>query len=219
MSDKKQIERPRSVITGQFTNRIDRLTTCSEFLMIMIIFKPGALHRITGIRSSEISNKHIDIESLFPQQTKLLNEQLANAGNYTDMISFIEKYLSGLISKARIKRQPADDIFSIMLENNEKFSLTWLANQACLSTRQFERKADDYLGINPSHFARIVRFNQSYEMRLKKPPADWLSIAITCGYHDYQHLVKDYKEFASTTPNKLFEDESKSLERVLGLSK
>src|SRR5215510_3200671 len=43
--DKSMITRPRSVITGQFTNRINRLTTCSEFLMILVVFKPGALYK------------------------------------------------------------------------------------------------------------------------------------------------------------------------------
>ena len=60
---------------------------------------------------------------------------------------------------------------------------------------------------------------QSYWLRLKNPALDWLSIAIACGYNDYQHLVKDYKEFANTTPNLFFNEERQAPGRVLGLSK
>ncbi|ULQ54914.1 hypothetical protein KJS94_09715 [Flavihumibacter rivuli] len=39
-----------------------------------------------------------------------------------------------------------------------------------------------------------------------------------CGYHDYQHLAKDYREFANGSPNDFFREESKAPERVLGLN-
>jgi transcriptional regulator GlxA family with amidase domain len=123
------------------------------------------------------------------------------------------------LQKQKIITRPADEVFNTINTWNMKHSLGWLANQACLSPRQFERKAYQFLGITPQLFARIVRFNESYNMRLKSPQADWFSIAVRCGYHDYQHLVRDYKQFASTTPNNLFIAESKVVERALGLNK
>ena len=54
-------------------------------------------------------------------------------------------------------------------------------------------------------------------MKEKDKTLDWLSIAVACGYHDYQHLAKDYLAFAADTPNHLFQAEFKSLDRVLGL--
>jgi transcriptional regulator GlxA family with amidase domain len=107
----------------------------------------------------------------------------------------------------------------LILANHKKFSLDWLANQACLSPRQFERKSNHYIGVSPKLFAKIARFNQSYNMRLKNPHEDWLSIAVGSGYHDYQHLVRDYKEFANASPNILFAEENKAPERILGLHK
>lgn len=47
---------------------------------------------------------------------------------------------------------------------------------------------------------------------------DWLRIAIECDYFDYQHLVKDYIGFTGITPNEFHVLESKSPERILGLS-
>lgn len=37
------------------------------------------------------------------------------------------------------------------------------------------------------------------------PDLGWLSIAIACGYHDYQQMTKDYLEFAEALPAKWFE--------------
>jgi hypothetical protein len=53
-------------------------------------------------------------------------------------------------------------------------------------------------------------------MRFKMPDKDWLSIALDCGYHDYQHMVKDYKDFANAPPTALFDEDLKAPERLFG---
>jgi hypothetical protein len=56
-------------------------------------------------------------------------------------------------------------------------------------------------------------------MHLKNPKLNWFQIAMACGYADYQHLVKDYKHFANTTPILFFLEENKAPGRILGLNK
>lgn len=65
-------------------------------------------------------------------------------------------------------------------------------------------------------FDRISRFEKSFRTKNKYPHLGWLSIALTCGYYDYQHLVKDYKEFTHLTPNAFYEADTKAPERVFG---
>ena len=219
IQENKTVTRPRSVISGQFTHRINRFSSTKEFLMIQVVFKPGSLYKLTGIPFNEMHNTHVDLEAVFPKEGRIVNERLANCNDYSEMVKTVESFLIDLQSKQKIVQRPFDQVFSLLLNSNNKFSLQYLASQACLSQRQLERKSYQYLGICPQLFARIVRFNQSYEMRLKHPHLDWLSIAVACGYHDYQHLARDYKGFTNVSPNLLFAAESKALERVLGLNK
>ncbi|QNA44015.1 AraC family transcriptional regulator [Lacibacter sediminis] len=219
LGENKTIARPRSVITGQFTSRINRLSASSEILMIQVVFKPGGIYRLTGIPGSELLNQHIDLESVFPVEGRETNDKLADAQSYVEMIGFIEEFLLTIVKKIRAKNEPFEEVFQLIAANNQNHSIDWLASQACLSQRQFERKSEKYVGVSPKHFSRIARFHQSYCMRLANPFHSWLTIAIATGYHDYQHLVKDYKEFASVPPTLLFNQESKALERTLGLLK
>jgi AraC-like DNA-binding protein len=219
INENKTVLKPRSVISGQYTHQINRLSSPKEFLMIQVEFKPGALYKLTGVPFNEMHNTHIDLEAIFPKEGGAVNERLCNCIDYSEMIVVIECFLNELQSKIKFVERPFEQVFNLLLNANNKFSLQYLASQACLSARQFERKSYQYLGISPQLFARLVRFNQSYEMRLKHPQFDWLSIAVACGYHDYQHLAKDYKEFTNASPNTLFAAESKVLERVLGLNK
>jgi len=45
-----------------------------------------------------------------------------------------------------------------------------------------------------------------------------LTIALDLGYYDYQHLVRDFKEFSSITPTAYFEASSKGQERAFGMA-
>ncbi|HEY5822740.1 MAG TPA: helix-turn-helix domain-containing protein, partial [Cyclobacteriaceae bacterium] len=123
------------------------------------------------------------------------------------------------IKRNRVKpKNPLDAVGSLILKHQGKVSLDWLAKEACLSVKQFERNFEDQIGITPKLFARVTRFDKAYRMKQLYPEMDWLSVAVNCGYHDYQHLVRDYKDFTSHTPTGFYKVEEHSPERTWGLS-
>jgi len=216
----KKIKKPRSVLSGQYTCMINRFSGSSELLMILVVFKPGAFYKLTGIPASELVDQHVDLEDVFPKEAPAVNERLSGCIDYGEMILIIENFLYSLLQKQKIPTTPADEVFKIIKSGNLNYdSISSLANHSCLSLRQFERKAHQHVGVSPQLFARIVRFDESYKLRLISPNQNWFSIAVACGYHDYQHLVRDYKQFADSTPNQLIDAESKALDRILGLNK
>lgn len=213
------ILQPRSVISGQFTGRVNRYASSPEFLMIQVFFKPGALHRLTGIPFTEFTNNSVDAEAVFSPELSHVNAKLNSTNSYAEMITIIESFFLKLVSNVKIELQPVDKALNLVIKNGSIYRLDWLTKMVFVSPRQLERKFNESVGICPKTFLRISRFNQSYWMRMKNPGLDLFSIAIACGYNDYQHMVKDYKEFANTTPNLLFNDESNAPERLLGLNK
>ena len=214
------LKRVRSIISGQYTHRINRYSGSAEFLMVQAVLWPGIVHRLTGIPAHELQNNFIDLEDVFPKEGREINERLQNSTDYNTIIRTIDEFMGGLAGKMKISERPADEVFQIMLQYPGKYSIDWLAREACLSPRQFERKAYDYVGVCPKLFSRICRFIHTYDMRQSDPKIDWLSIALAAGYQDYQHMVKDYLYLAGTRPTWLFKtEESKALERRLGLKK
>lgn len=214
-----KIQRCRSVLSGQFTRRINRYNSYPEFLMIEVNLHPGALHRLTRTPFKEFANKDTDAEAFFGAELRAVNERLGSAGSYAEMIALLETFFLALVRKEKTERHHIDQALSRLVHCPTGYSVDGLAKQAYLSPRQLERKLDERIGVGPKTFLRICRFNQSYWMRLRNPKLDWLSIAVACGYNDYQHLVKDYKDFANTTPNILFSEEGKAPGKVLGLTR
>lgn len=134
------------------------------------------------------------------------------------MIDIVELFLQKVVGGIRRDRHPIDSITSLIIERPENLSVTHLADAACLCPRQFERSFNQRIGVPPKLFACIARLNKAYCLKYTTPDADWLSIALTCGYHDYQHLAKDFQRFASVTPTAYLLEDGNAPERLFGLS-
>ena len=120
------------------------------------------------------------------------------------------------INKVKKNQHPFDDVAKLMLTSHDQHSLDWYIKESCLSHRQFDRKFYDRIGIAPKEYLRVVRFDRAFRMKNRFPKKEWLSVAVACGYYDYQHLTRDYKEFTGLTPQQFFEADNKAPERIFG---
>jgi AraC-like DNA-binding protein len=65
-------------------------------------------------------------------------------------------------------------------------------------------------------YSRIIQFDNAVKLKNAQPQKDWLSIALELGYYDYQHLVRDFKEFTYLTPAQFYLQDSQAPERKFG---
>jgi AraC-like DNA-binding protein len=212
----EKTKRPPVYIMGQHTLLTQRYVAGPEFLAIIVHFQPGALYRLTGIPSYELTDTCIDAEAVFSKEVRLVNEQLNNADSYREMIAIVESYLVKLVSQAKKDAQGIDTAAKILLQDTEHISMDWLAKETCLCAKQFERKFRERMGVNASLLARIARFDKAFKMKNAHVEKDWLSVAVLCGYYDYQHLVRDYKAFTGHTPTSFFHLDEQGPDRMLG---
>jgi AraC-like DNA-binding protein len=202
-----------ALLVGQHTV-VNYRNVCKQFLSVQVVFQPGALYRLLGIPATAFNNKLIEAEDVLGKEITFINEQLYEAKSHTQMIGIIELFINSRIKKTRITEQGIDSATQQMLQQYDTCSLDYFVRNSYLSHRQFNRKFTERIGIGPKEFLRVIRFYDAYMLKNRFPDKDWLAIAVQCGYHDYQHLVKDYKTFTGHTPAKFFALDSP--ERVLG---
>lgn len=213
----KTIKDIPAVLYGQFAEVTQRIIG-NNFLVFQVIFHPGALYRLTGMPSSEITNQYLEAAAVLPAAVKDVNEQLYHAKSYMAMIAVADDFIRKLAKKTRKDPHPADQVCIQMLKAGNRMSLQRLAACSFLSSKQLERKFKERTGVNPKLFERIIRFDKAFRLKNSNPGADWLRIAIECNYHDYQHLAKEYKDFTGLGPNAFHEIENNAPERTFGLS-
>lgn len=209
---------PKISINGSQTKRFDFHLNHSQ-IMFSIDFQPNGLSKFLKMPlNHEFLDERIDAEALLNPQIGQIFEQLQNTKNLESMIEIIETYLWQKIYNQSFDYQPIDDIGLLISQNPSAFSMEYLANRACLSFSQFERRFKNEIGVSPKFFARINRFHQANLIKEQNLQIDWLSIALKTGYNDYQHMVKDFKQFAGTTPNSLLQAQANAPEKILGLA-
>jgi AraC-like DNA-binding protein len=208
----------RTVLFGQQTEVSNRYVgNC--FLLVQVVFKPGALFRLTRIPSGQLTNQYIDAETVFPADIKLVNDQINDAKSYLQMVEAVERFLLRTINQQKtLATHPLDAVVARLFGKEPVPRVDLLSDQACLSSRQLERVFRERMGVGPKYYLKVLRFENAFRLRNQNPRLDWLSLALRCGYYDYQHLVKDYKTLTGHPPNQFHQIDLNSPERLFGLA-
>lgn len=191
-----------SVLVGPQVSRVD-LRFGPDHLVICVAFWPGGLHRLLDVPVKELFDFSLDSRLLLGRTVDELHEQLTTMHDYAAMVAAVEAYLLRALRHLRRPARPIDAVLPLLLTTASPLSIDWLAHEACLSPRQFERNFFERVGMNPKLYARIVRFDRAFRLKEQRADLDWLAVAVQCGYYDYRHLVRDFKEFAGVTPPQL----------------
>jgi AraC-like DNA-binding protein len=200
---------PKIALNGSQLSRFD-FHISPRFRILSVEFQPGVLSRFLRESLREFTDVRVDAEALLQPGIRTVQEQLCHAKAFPEIVTIIEAYLWKRISSGKLESGPIDRVARVITENPAGWTIRQLAAEACLSVSQFERRFTDAEGITPKLYARINRFFKACQWKERHPGRDWLGIALDAGYYDYQHLVKDFRQFASTTPQSLLQAQAAS---------
>ena len=210
-------EAPPMAIFGQQMKRCT-VHLAAEFLMFRVHFQPGALFRTLNVPLYEFGEGYFDAELILGLDVREVSERLATARSYAEMVGAVEAYLLPTVAGVAQKALPVDQAARRLTADPRDMSLDWLSRQAGLSPRQFNRKFTGRMGVGPKIYSRLLRYHAAYLFKAAHPAVAWPTVAIDFGYTDYQHMVRDFRQFANATPNSWLREDAASPEIVLGLS-
>ncbi|RAK70545.1 AraC family transcriptional regulator [Hymenobacter edaphi] len=208
--------KPRAVLIGQHAVVSHRYVG-RRFLALQVVLQPGALYRLTGIPQPLLTNTYVDAEAVWGAELRALNERLSGLASWPEMLPHVEAFLLTRVARSRGAAHPVEAAAQRLLLAPAGLSLAALADYACLSPRQLNRQFEQRLGVSPHLYARISRFDRAFRFKNSHPDLDWLSVAVACGYHDHQHLAKDYRAFTGHSPSAFFQLDNQAPERQFGL--
>ena len=197
-------ERPKAVVVGPQVTRME-LTVSQDYTVAVIGFRPGGLFRLLGISMEEIFDDGFDGFELMGSDINGIVERCAEMESMDKIHECIEHYLLGKLTKVK-ELLPVDQALFQMLKYQGQMPITQVADLACLSVRQLERKCKERLGLSPKVYSRLIRFSNAYRLFERSEVPNWSEIAYLSGYYDQMHFIKDFKEFAGITPTMMEEE-------------
>ncbi|HTR29679.1 MAG TPA: AraC family transcriptional regulator [Puia sp.] len=215
-NSKKSILFPQIAVNGSITSRLD-YSISHDCLLLSVNFHPDALSKFLRLPLTDLVDERIDAEAMLGPLAGIAYERMVYSDSYESIVRIAEAFLWKRIQNLKADVHPIDQVARLIASNPIQVKMEEMASHACLSVSQFERRFIQLTGITPKFFSRINRFYSAYQIKDRNPGTDWLSIALQAGYHDYQHLVKDFKQFANTSPKSLLDAQARSPERILGI--
>ncbi|HBN04705.1 MAG TPA: AraC family transcriptional regulator [Bacteroidales bacterium] len=201
----------QAVVTGQISSYFD-VVPQGKIRLITIVFKPFGAKPFFDFPISEIKNNIIPIKDINNSDWLDLEKRLSDCKDNKSIIACLEENLLVKLKKNNLFNSyfniNYDRVLSAIgrIESSKGcVNIKELSSLVCLSDKQFNRIFADYVGINPKHFLRIVRY-QSVLLKLQNSnlsdykDIDLHDLVYDFGYYDQSHLINNFKEFTGYTP-------------------
>jgi AraC-like DNA-binding protein len=193
------LKSPKVVVVGPQTHRRIDLHLQGALESFTIMFQPDGLYRLFSIPMYEFVNEDFDGHAVLGAFISQIHQRLSECASFEERIC--------IVNAALLRRAPAalayDGISSAanrILVGGSRVPIASFAGEAGLSTRQFERKFIEQVGMRPKLFARIARFEAALDYKAHFVARSWTDVAHRFGYYDQMHMVHDFTEFTGETP-------------------
>lgn len=191
-------QQPRALIVGDVARPI-LLCPGTQVDLIGARFRPGAAGAVLGAPPAAILGEFHDLHDLQVPSLRDLLERIGNTER-NGRLAALATALEAALARARPPVPRLLHGLGAIAAAHGRLSLPALAESLGWSQRQLERQVRGTLGMSPKRFARLRRFQWVVSQLSPERPPSWTRLAFAAGYHDQSHLVREFREFAGTTP-------------------
>jgi AraC-like DNA-binding protein len=192
-------DRPRAVVVGAMTRPV---TARVDEPIVAVRFLPGRGAAPLGVDASVLRDGEVDLADLWGARGRELCDRVGGARTVAERLGALERIVAREAARspesdARIRRA-----VDLVRARGGDVSVTALARAACLGERQLERAFDRWVGVGPKLFCRIVRL-EAARAAIRAGARGWADIAITHGFSDQAHMVREARALLGVTPSEL----------------
>lgn len=182
----------------------DKFLFSGEVSYFGIRFFPAAVHYFFSLSVSGLASQTMEASDLTGKDVKLINEKVFAAASDQARIMLAESWLMQKFSEKNYHpdNRFLQSVYNILLSKGNA-SINAAVSEY-ISPRQQRRHFDEYIGLGPKDFSKIIRFQQSINALVKLPPAGRKSVFYEFGYYDQSHFIREFKQLYGDTPKNLF---------------
>jgi AraC-like DNA-binding protein len=172
--------------------------------MVGVYFKAACADAFVRVPMSELTDNALALHDVWGPAGAILASDLCEM-NEADRIDHLESVL--LEHLARDHRAAGSvDVQALaagILRRRGRVSVEAVAHAAGVSRQHLTRAFRDRIGISPKLYCRIARFQSGLRYAGSQTRVDWAGAAADMGYADQSHMIADFQQFSSLTPQAL----------------
>ena len=171
--------------------------------IIGVHFRPGGAFALLGVPPGALTNEHANLETIWGARAIELRERLCSAGDVSERFRILDSELRRRLSSAAQLRAEVTFALGILLRTNARVER--VAEDVELSHRRLIEIFAAEVGVAPKVFGRIGRFQRAVRMAKREGNLDWSQLALSCGYFDQPHLIREFVTLSGLSPTELLE--------------
>lgn len=171
--------------------------------LFVIRFRPETFCELFSLSSSYFKDRQINPIIDFGINQSLINK-ISQSHSFEMKIEYFEKHLQTIVPKYNNLGLLYSST-TLINKTKGQISVTELATKLGVNYKWLERNFSKYVGLTPKEYIQLQRFMATY-IRLHNKPNDLLSVAVSNGYYDYNHYLKEFKRFSGKTPLEYIND-------------
>ena len=202
VEDDAQALLPAAVITG-LRKTARRLAYAKHSATLVVQFNETGTASFFREPLHELFNASLPLDSLIPQhQLDEVEDRLAAATGNAARVAVVERFLLSRLREPEPDRLIREAVRAINFVQGD-LRMKDLAADLPISQDAFEKRFNRAIGTSPKQFAKIVRLRNL--IRQVPQRSSLTDAALTAGYFDQAHFIKDFKAFTGKTPKAFFQ--------------
>jgi AraC-like DNA-binding protein len=188
--------KPEIVVFGPVTTR----TVCElrpNVPYIGIRFRPGMAALVLPENAAGLTDCAIPVPSFMGVSA----DRIMDLEDFAARRRYLETAIEQLLAR---RSHDAATLVSNAIELIHRahcnIRIQQLADECGVSRRHLERVFSEYVGVSPKFYARIYRFRAVMNDVATSAPLSWADIAVSHGYADQSHFIREYRSFSGHIP-------------------
>jgi AraC-like DNA-binding protein len=166
---------------------------------IAVKFKPGGFRAFVDVPISMFTDRTVAVSRVFGAAGRSLDRRVAEATDDTTRIAVIEDFLRSCNPHPDSQAVHVAEIVYAVAGDRTIVKVDDLVERYGMNTRTLQRLFSKYAGVSPKWVIQRYRLHEAAE-QLAGPSVNQAELALSLGYSDQAHFVRDFKAIVGTSP-------------------
>ena len=189
----------RELLVGQMDSPLT-VTATGRVAMVGARFTPTGLHHLLAIPQHQLVGAIVPLDCVLQKWTHRTRAQVESVRDPRQQLHAFSRALESLVRDDAPRDLAVEFAVGVMRIRGGPAGLERIARAAGISRRQLERRFRDHVGLSPSLYGRIVRFQHAFAAIKHEPGA---AVAARLAFVDQAHLIREVRRFSGQTPTLL----------------
>lgn len=174
------------------------LSTRAQHGMIAVNFRTGGASPFIPAPMSAAIDAYVPMQDCWGRAGAVLREQVMHAGHPDAMLDVVERVL--LAQSVRgLERDAAVEQAVTALDRGDRVAT--VIERFGTTAKPFVRRFTQAVGASPKRYSRIRRIQRLLRMLPADGSVDWAAVAVSAGFYDQSHLIRDFTEMTGIRPS------------------